>query len=248
MVDHILEIATPFLTPAQNAGTTGGEWLDDTPQLGGALCPPDVTDPFDYPRTERLMRSHDEKVVEYITTLPPGVAPYQMYNEASFKKFATGSRARRHDLKLFNIVLKVGNIAINSHYFNRIQIGMCCKFRHLMWNRFLVLPYDYFQRNLHLELDSRLQIAIINRLDNQGRPSFHIPTRGYWERKCEDLLETRRRRIEENIIHGLNIRQQERADFIANIPEGFEFAGPAPGEGWRMRLSGEEPCYQRPGS
>ena len=232
MVNYILGVVNPFLTPAQDDGTTGGEWLDDTAQLGGARCPPGIEGPFNYRTTGLLMRVHDEKVLQYInTTPPPGVTPNQMYNEAAFKKFTTGSRSQFHAMKIFSMVLKVGNIAVHRHYFSGNQISIYCKFRHLMWNRFLEL----FETDLHLELNSSLQKSISNRLDNQGRPSFHIPTRGYWERKCEELLETRQTRIEQNIIHGLHRREFERADFIARLPDGMEFAGPAPGGGWRMR-------------
>ena len=158
---------------------TGGDW-----NLSPVL-PWDFEKKFNFTVTGTLMREHDERASKFSNT--NWLEGYNNRNgvqlsttdinlERSFEGFAKGSRKLSHQLKLFCIVLKVGQLACSLQYYDVVQRGIYIKFRNLLWKR-------HRPEMSHAPICPRLKIAIENRvLDSVFEHA------GSWELGAEDLL------------------------------------------------------------
>ena len=103
---YILEIVEPLFE-------TGGAW-ERVRTLGWMF-----EKKFNFSTTGELMKEHDEKVSLFRREPPAFMSRESPMGE--FQEFRTGSRKLSHKLKIFSVVLKVGDFACNELYYNAEQ-------------------------------------------------------------------------------------------------------------------------------
>jgi hypothetical protein len=103
---YILEIVEPLFE-------TGGAW-EHVQNLGWKF-----EKKFNFSTTGELMKEHDEKVSIFNRQPPEFMSRQAPMGE--FQEFRTGSRKLSHKLKIFSIVLKVGDFACNGLYYTAEQ-------------------------------------------------------------------------------------------------------------------------------